>query len=331
MGQDVSIDIADEIASAQVFGSSENIRHGRYRFLIKRIFAELVEVDAGKNRFAFWEFRVLKSEPNPQVEGDKTPDGKLIDDGTRPNAVGSDCALKINFDGPGARSAGSNIQQAILALFNRNDISQDELKSTWTDLARTKSVKKGDMIGFNPTTQQPIYASEDKIANPACGMVIDCHTMAKKKKKPNDKGAYITKLIFTCAAPIGQGENAPNLVAQRRTEIELHMSDDDDEETTTAPPSPIAAPTAPGAMPGYAAPPQTAPVTAPQVAAAPPPPAPPAPPVPTAPWAPKDPRWVTHPSAPAGTTPDTRWFWSDPARGGDNGVKNETQLRAAGL
>jgi len=326
MGQDVSLEIADEIASAKVFGSSDNIRHGRYRFLIKRIFAELVETDSGKNKFAFWEFRVLKSEPNPQTEGDRDASGKLIDDGTKPNAVGSDCAMKVNFDGPGGRSAGSNIKRGIQGLFNKSEISEEEMKKTWVDLARQKSVKKGEICGFNAQTNQPIYATEDKIANPACGMVIDCYTRPKKKKKANDKGAYITMLIFTCAAPIGEGENAPELVAKRRAEVEATMlGDDDDDDVTPSPqaPSPMAVPSAP--VPQAYAPP------APQ-AVAPLPPAPPAPPAPpppvVAPFVPPAP-WVAHPSMPPGPTPETRWFWSNPSfPGGDNSVRSEAQLRA---
>jgi hypothetical protein len=338
MGQDVSLEIAGEISGAKVFGSSDNIRHGRYRFLIKKIFAELVETDAGKNKFAFWEFRVLKAEPNPQTEGDRDSTGKLIDDGNKPNAVGTDCAMKVNFDGPGGRSAGSNIKRGILALFNKNDgeIDDSEINKTWIDLARRKGVKSGDMIGFDATNNKPLYATEDKVGNPACGMIIDCYTMAKRKKKANDKGTHITKLIFTCAFPIGQGENAPNLVAQRRAEIEATMADDDDEDTTTAPASGASstiagAPTVPqpATAPGYNLPSTvTAPVVAPVVAAAPPPPAPPAPPVPPAAFVPQAP-WVPHPSQPMGATPDTRWYWSNPALpGGNNNVKNESQLRS---
>jgi ATP-dependent DNA helicase DinG len=36
--------------------------------------------------------------------------------------------------------------------------------------------------------------------------------------------------------------------------------------------------------------------------------------------------WLLHPEAPQGTTPETRWYWSDPALGGNNSVKNEAQL-----
>ena len=304
MGQDVSQEIASQISDSKVFGSSDNIRHGKYRFLIKRIFAELVETDHGNNKMAFWEFKVVKSEPNPQIEGDVGVDGKLIDDGTKPNPVGSDCALKINFDGPGARSAGSNIKQAVLALFNKSDgeVDDAQINKTWVDLARRKGVKKGDTVGFDEATRQVLVATEDKQGNPACGMVLDCVTRAKKKKVANDKGAYITKLIFVCASPIGMGENAPELVAKRRAEIEATQVDDDDAEET-----------APRAPASPSAPVQTQ-------AVAPPPPAPSAPPPPAQSFMPQVP-WVKHPTTPG-------WFWSDPSLGGNNAVKNEEQLRA---
>jgi ATP-dependent DNA helicase DinG len=36
--------------------------------------------------------------------------------------------------------------------------------------------------------------------------------------------------------------------------------------------------------------------------------------------------WREHPSVAPGATPETRWYWSDPAAGGDNTVKSEAQL-----
>jgi hypothetical protein len=308
MGQDVSSEVAGLISGSKVFGASDNIRHGKYTFLIKKIFAELVETDKGNNKMAFWEFTVLKSEPNPQIEGDHVDypgsSGPLKDDGTKPNAVGSSCALKVNFDGPGGRSAGSNIKAAILALFNMSDgqVSDAEINNTWVDLSRRKSCKKGDIVGYDSTTQKPILAEADKLANPACGQVINCTTMTKRKKTANDKGAYITRLIWSCAAPMGAGENAKELVAKRRLEIEASQSEDDDVEA----PQQLAAPTQ-------------------QVAA---PPAPPAPPASMqAGFVPAQP-WVKHTTAPVGPTPETRYFWSNPALGGDNSVKSEAQLRA---
>src|SRR6185369_11155056 len=187
MGQDVSADVAGLISSSKVFGSSDNIRHGKYRLLIEKIHAEMVETDKGNHRMAFWEFKVLKAEPNPQIEGDHVdyPNsaGPLKDDGTKPNMVGSRCALKVDFDGPGGRSAGSNIKAATLALFNKDDASDDEINRTWIDLSRRKSCKKGEIVGFDAATQSPILAEADKVANPACGAIIDCTTMAKKKKQ----------------------------------------------------------------------------------------------------------------------------------------------------
>jgi hypothetical protein len=224
----------------------------------------------------------------------------LKDDGTKPNAVGSGCALKVNFDGPGGRSAGSNIKSAILALFNLNDgqIPDEQVNSTWVDLSRRKACKKGEIVGFDATTQKPILAESDKAANPACGMIINCTTMTKRKKTANDKGAFITKLIWSCAAPIGTGENAPELVQKRRAEIESTQADDDDDVAAVAAPTAAAvAPTPPSPTP----------------------PAPPAPPM-AAVFAPSKP-WMPHPTAPG-------FFWSNPALGGDNAVKSEAQLRA---
>lgn len=293
MGQDVSLEIAGQISGAKVFGSSENIRHGKYKMLIKRIFAELVETDSGKNKMAFVECTPLEALPNPQVEGDHTDypgtSGPLIDDGTKPNSVGSACAMKINFDGPGGRSAGSNVKAFILALFNKHDgeIPDAEINQTWIDLARRVDLKPGDAIGIDPNTHQVIHAKEYKRSNPACGMIINLSTMPKKKKTPNNKGGYITKLVWTCAAPIGSGENAPELVAKRRAEIEATMVDD--EEVAQIPtPAPMAPP----------------PPAVPQMAAPLPPSFPPA-------------GWEVHPTAPG-------WFWNRAS----NAVKNEAQLRA---
>lgn len=39
--------------------------------------------------------------------------------------------------------------------------------------------------------------------------------------------------------------------------------------------------------------------------------------------------WREHPDVPPGDTPQTRWYWSDPAAGGDNAVKSEAQLAVA--
>jgi hypothetical protein len=321
MAQDVSAEVAGLISEAKVFGSSENIRHGKYKMLIKRIHAQAVEGDKGVHRMAFWEMSPVASESNPQYEGDRVDyvsaqmpgTGPLKDDGTKPNPVNSNCALKVDFDGPGGRSAGSNIKDAILGLFGKNDgeIPNEEINKTWTDLARVKDVKAGEPIGFDATTGQVILADKNKMANPACGMYIYCTTLTKKKKTPNDKGAYITKLVWSCVSPPGMGENAPELVAKRRAEIEASRPDDDEAETPAAP-NPYGQQVAAPAQ-------QQQPVP---LAATPPAPpaAPSAPSVPSTAFTPPAP-WRLHPNAAPGTTPDTRWYWD-----GGNGVLNETQL-----
>ena len=390
-GHDISVDVSGLISDAKVVGASENIRHGRGRMLIKRIHARLVENDKGTHRMAFWEMTPIRSEPNPQVEGDHVDypgtSGPLIDDGTKPNPPGSNCALKVNFDGPGGRAAGSNIKEAILALFGKRDgqMSKEEVNETWIDLSRQRPLRAGEIERLDPATGQPIYAKKDKLDNPACGMVIDYFTMPKKKSKPNDKGAYITKIIWQCVDPPGQGENSFDKVAARRAEIMRQMESEEEEETATTPPPPNGfngAPThagfngqpqvpqgfvpppgypqmppqgfTPQVPPGYPqqpqmpaqgfAPPQGYPQMPPGFAppqqpqmpqgfqpppvAAPPaaPVAPQAPPTVATPFAPQKP-WEAMPGN-QGPTPDTRWFWSNPAFGGDNSVKNEAQLRA---
>ena len=303
MGQDVAADFAEEIAKAKVFGSSDNIRHGKYKFLIKRIFAELVETDKGNHKMAFWELTPLASEPNPQIEGDHVDypgaAGPLRDDGLHPNAVGSNCALKVDKDGAGARSAGANLKAPILALFNKRDgeISEAEINSTWIDLSRQKDLRVGDAIGIDPATSQPILAQKAKIANPACGMVIGCSTRVGKKRTANEKGAYVTKLVWHCVAPIGTGENSAELVAKRRQEILAAVADDGEEEVAGVAAPPPVAPVNGGGSP-YALPQQpVAPVVAPVVAAPPPPPvvAPPPPPMVAKPWLIG---WEPHPQAP---------------------------------
>ena len=314
---DVSADIAGFITEAKVLGSSDNIRHGKYKMLIKRIFADIVETDKGKHKFAFVEMTPIESAPNPQVEGDRVDyvgpaapgTGPLKDDGTKPNLVGSNCALKVDFDGAGSMSAGANIKAFILGLFGKKDgeVPGPVIDATWRDLARQKAVKAGEIVGFDTTTNQPVKADKDKVANPACGMVIMCTTVTKKKRTPNDKGMYITKLVWSpvpgsiprMGETPGSGENADDLVAKRRAEIEANMiagaaADDDEEETVTPPPA---------AAPVGAAPPPPAP----SPPAAPPPPAPFTPPAP----------WRLHPTA-QGNAPDgTPWYWD-----GGQGVKS---------
>lgn len=338
MGQDISGDVSDLIAKAKVFGASDNIRHGTYVFVIRRIFAELVETDLGNNRMGFWELSPIESKPNPQTEGDHVDypgvAGPLKDDGNNPNPVGSNCALKVNFDGPGGRSAGSNLKSAILALFGKRDgeISDAEIAKTWIDLSRQRDLRVGDAIGIDAATNQPIYATAAKRANPACGMLIACTTMVKKKRTPNDKGAYITKLVWSCVSPPGVGQNAPELVAKRRAEIEASFVDDE-EETPSASRAPSTPAQMPISVPSVSVPSNGTVPAGFSVASAPPtltsvpPSPPPAPPPPVTNIFAPPPPWEPLPGLPAGPTPETRWFWSNPSHGGSNLVKNEAQLR----
>ena len=70
---DISGQLAGLISGSKVFGGSPNIRHGKYpKLMIERIFADLVQTQQNDNhRMAFWEFRVVESQPNQQIEGDQ--------------------------------------------------------------------------------------------------------------------------------------------------------------------------------------------------------------------------------------------------------------------
>lgn len=334
--EDISAELAGTIAKGEVFGSSENIRHGIYLFEVEKIRAEKVKVEEGEHRYVFWEMTPYESKPNPQSEGDridyKGPNdrgvGPLKDDGNNPNPVGSKCALKVNFDGKGARSAPGNAKAPILALFNKQEgeMSEADVAATFRDLARQKPIRKGEPIGFDPNTKQVIYATEDKQAQPARGMIIGCRTIPHKKRTANENGAYVTKLIWFCAAPMGTGINSKEEVAKRRAKIEAAIAsggDDEEEDTSSVAGSngtqmPVGGPTMPvGAPPAGMQVPATPPTP-------PMPPMPPAvvPPVPPVPWAPPAP-WRPHPSAPKGATPEETWYWD-----GAQGVKNEVQLKA---
>lgn len=328
MSEDVSAEVAGLISNAKVFGSSDNIRHGKYKMLITRIHAMKVDTDKGKHRMAFVEMTPLEARPNPQVEGDRVDYvsalqpgvGPLKDDGTKPNAVGSKCALKVDFDGAGALSAGTNIKAFVLGLFGKRDgeIPDTEVNQTWVDLARIKDVKVGDPLGVDPNTNQVIYAKNAKRANPACGMIVYCDTITKKKRTANEKGMYITKFIWSCGtSPVGLGENTPELVEKRRIEIEANRADEEEEAevaTSSAPQTPPL-----GAPSPYAQAQQTAaPTAAPQPPA---PPAPVAPAVPGVAWTPPAP-WQPHPTTPVDAQ-GTRWFFD-----GASQVKSEAQLRA---
>lgn len=345
MSEDISAELGGMIADAKVFGSSDNIRHGKYIFLIKMVRAELIEVEKGKHKFVFWEYEPIKSEPNPQIEGDRVDYvskeqpgiGPLKDNGTTPNAVGSNCALKIDFDGNGARSAPANAQQPILALFNKQtgQIPKEELNSTWLDISRKQPVRKGDAIGFDPTTKQIIYADKDKPAQMARGMLIGCTTSVRKKKEPNQYGMYVTKLNFFCVAPIGTGENSLEKVAERRAKIEMNLPDDEEEAAAAAASSTSTSVQVPANLPqmpvsGLSAPPaggMTVPATPPAATAPATPPSPPtppqAPPAPVIPWAPPAPWRMPDGEQYRGATPETRWYWD-----GATTMKNEAQLRA---
>ena len=101
---DIDAELGDLIAKGKSFGSSDNIRVGRFTFLIKRVFAE--KMDSG--RFAFAICKVLESAPNPQMMPPGVTEAQF-DLGKNPNLVGSDCAMKVNFDGNGAKSAAGNV------------------------------------------------------------------------------------------------------------------------------------------------------------------------------------------------------------------------------
>lgn len=307
VAEDVAGQLSDLIAKGRVFGSSDNIRVGRFKFLVLRVFAD--KVDSG--RFAFAEFKVLESAPNPQLlpYGDKT--SKAFDDGTKPNLVGSRCALKVNFDGPGAKSAPGNVKAFILGLlgFNPGDVTDADVDNTWRDLARQKPVRKGELVGVDGNSQ-PVYADKDKQANPACGMVVYCTGSMKEKSKTKKLGAdkinsEAREYITACSWEPALADNAAEQVAKRRAEIESAMVDDDEEDAAAA------APRAPGAPPS------------PQAAA----PVPPGPPVPqqAAPTPPAPPPlpagWVLH--------TDPKWaaqgFYYKP---GVDKCFTEAQLRA---
>lgn len=240
---DISAELANDIATAKTSGSSENIRCGRYKFVVKKVHADVVENDKGKHKFVFVEVVPLESLPNLQTVGNINAEGKLLDDGNNPNPVGSECAMKVDFDGAGGRSAAGNVKQFILGLFGKADgeISEAQLNETWRDISRTTPLKKGDTIGISPQNQ-PILSDRDKPANPLYGMVVGCVAFAKRKQKIEGKTPdqhYITKLNWTCISPPGIGENAPDVVAKRRLELESRsVADDDDADDAASPVSP---------------------------------------------------------------------------------------------
>jgi hypothetical protein len=315
---DISLDIADEIANSKSFASTDNIRHGIYLFRIDRIFAEKVE----KGRMAFVEFTVLESKPNPQTQGDLVSlngQWKLKDDGMNPNPVGSRCALKINFDGNAKQMAGANMKAFIMGLCNLSQADTQgpegakKINNTWVDLSRTKPLQKGDLIGIDQATNQPIvYQGDPKGENPACGMLVRCSTTAKEKKKTREvkslapeQREWVTQQNWQNVAPPGFGENAPDKVALRRAEAQAALAkggDDDDDDVSMSTQNVPAA--------GLTPPTNFAPAPAPVA------PAPPAPPAVQAAWSPPAP-WRAHPTSPG-------WYWD-----GGQGVKSEADLKAS--
>lgn len=324
---DISAELADSIADAQGGGGKPFLRHGAYyKLLITRVHSKKVKLEAGVHRFAFMEFKVLESRPHPA--GAILTSLQSKDDGTNPNAKGSECSYSIDFDGNGAAMAPQNVKDFICGLFGvmSDELSKEETKKTWRDLCRRSDVPKGGVDYVNPETGAPVLAEEAKIANAACGMVIEMSTSAKELKRTRtikdlaaEKREYFTMKHWKCAGKPGQpGENSMENIAKRRAEIMNSMADDDDEDvedslanagdsTSHAPPTPPAAP----APPAAAAPPAP---PAPPAAAAPPPPA-------VDPnWPPVAP-WKLHTTAPG-------YVWSDPTLGGTNAVISEADYRA---
>lgn len=313
MVEDVTSQIGDLMAKAKTFGNSDNIRCGKYEFLIKRIFADKME----SGRFAIAEFKTLKSEPNPQVVPTGVTVGTQFDDGMKPNAVGSDCALKINFDGNGAKSAPGNLRAFVLGLFGKTEgeVTEGEANETWKDISRSKDLKQGELIGV--ANGQPVYAKEAKAANPCAGWIIRCIAKMKEKKKTRDvkdldpsKREYVTVFTWECVAAPGTGLNSKDEVMKRRAELLAASTDDDDDDEVQTPA-------------------QAAMAASQQQQQAVPTPTPPSPmPAQAAPFAPAAP-WELH-SDPKyqGPGPENRWFWSNPSKGGDNSLKSEAQFRA---
>ena len=67
---DISGSIAQELSTTKVNENSDNIRHGRYRLLIREIIGRRIENDKGFMDYAIAVFDILTSQNNPQTEGD---------------------------------------------------------------------------------------------------------------------------------------------------------------------------------------------------------------------------------------------------------------------
>lgn len=323
MGNDIRGNQAAAIASAKVFETSDNIRCGKYKMLLKRIIDGMITTKDGDRPGVIIEMTPLVSEPLPQTEGNMllggavvpwgTAGATLMDDGNTPCAVGATVALKIFFDGPGARSAPGNVRQFVLGLFNKHEgeIANNDIAKTWCEFTLDRPVKKGETLPNSPPGMT-FVAERDLIVNPICGMVIDCVCTTRKKSKTNEKGSHISKPTFSNRSMPGTGENTADMIVKRRGEIEAMMADDDDAVAD----APTPAPGANGTNGAVAAAPT------PPVAAA----APPAPP--SAPWAPPAP-WhkpANHPQYVVNADPTKDWWWNGGS--GADAVKSTAQLRA---
>ena len=201
-----------------------------------------------------------------------------------PNAPGSDFSDVANFDGDGKLSAPANSRAPVLGLFGFKE-------------GDVPDAKVGETLDYCLGDTQP-----------AAGMLIKLSTYPKEIR--SRKGSYITGRSWECVDKPGEGLNAPELVKARLDAFKISAEHG------------VKVATEQLASRGSFAPSAPAPVAA-TTAFAPPPPAPlpPAPPA-SAAWTPPAP-WRVHTGAPAGNTPETRWFWD-----GEKGVKNEAQLRA---
>lgn len=335
--QDISAQLGMEIGESTGGGGKPFIRHGKYyELLITRCHAKSVKMEDTKwHRFAFMEFKVLKSEPHPPGTIPTSLQSK--DDGTNPNPVGSLCSHSIDFDGNGAPMAGQNVKEFIAGLFGMNvdELSKEDAMQTWIDLSRKQDVKVGGVDYIDPKTNQPVLAKKDKIANMGCGFIIGLSTQAKELKEtrkvkdlPQEQRKYFTQKLWMCLAKPGMGVNAPDEVAKRRSQTLLEVPMDDEEDGETPP-----------QQQQTAAPPATQTVSTTQVngaaaaGGAPTPPVAPAPPAPPTPPPAVDPNWPPQKPWEGVNDGNKSWMkpgfvWSNPANGGTNAILPEAEYRA---
>ena len=187
--------IGKQIAEARISGGGINIRHGQYLLLIKRMMAE----KKFKGDCYISEFVVLESTKIEVVEADKN--GVSHEKDIEPNKVGTDCSYVINFDGKGKQSAGSSAKALLCALFSvtEDQMSEDEFISTFDDVVRDRT-------------------EGDQEANPLRGWVVRLSTYPKPVQ--SDPGRYITGMKWESASKPGEGENAPDKVAERRRQLD---------------------------------------------------------------------------------------------------------------